>query len=93
MGTIRQTSEPRIPGKEDDVEVQVSVDADLCIGSGDCVNLLPEAFRLDEALGVSVVLDGAQGVDPARLIAAARGCPTQAIRVVADGVVLHASNG
>jgi ferredoxin len=79
--------------KEGDVEVQVSVDPDLCIGSGDCVNLVPEAFRLDEAQGVSVVLDEARDVEPARLVAAARGCPTQAIRVVVDGVVLHASNG
>jgi ferredoxin len=75
------------------VDVQVSVDPDLCIGSGDCVNLVPAAFRLDEERGISTPLDGARDVDPARLVAAARGCPTQAIRVVVDGVVLHATNG
>lgn len=75
------------------MEVLVSVDPDLCIGSGDCVNLIPEAFRLDEERGVSVALDAARDADPTRLVAAARGCPTQAIRVVVDGVVLHASNG
>jgi ferredoxin len=75
------------------VEIQVHVDPDLCIGSGDCVNLVPTAFRLDEGQGVSVALDGARDIDPARLVTAARGCPTQAIRVVVDGVVIHASNG
>lgn len=75
------------------MEIEVSVDPDLCIGSGDCVSLVPEAFRLDEAQGVSVVLPTAREVAPDRLVAAARGCPTQAIRVVVDGVVRHASNG
>jgi ferredoxin len=78
---------------EGDMDVRVSVDPDLCIGSGDCVALVAEAFRLDDDRGVSVVLDTAWSVAPDRLVAAARGCPTQAIRVVVDGVVLHASNG
>jgi ferredoxin len=75
------------------VDVEVSVDPDLCIGSGDCVQLVPEAFRLDEARGVSVVRAEARHVDPTRLVTAAQGCPTQAIRMAVDGVVRHASNG
>ncbi len=68
----------------------VSVDPDLCIGSGDCVRLVPSAFRIDESQGVSVPLAGAAAEDPGRLVRAARGCPTQAIRIVAaDGEVLH----
>lgn len=72
---------------------EVEVDPDLCIGSGDCVRLVPAAFHLDEAAGVAVAIPAgvaATGLDP--LIEAARGCPTQAIRVVHDGVVVHRSN-
>lgn len=71
-----------------------SVDPDLCIGSGECVRLLPRAFQIDETRGVSVVQDGAADEPLETILDAAIGCPTQAIRVVAaDGRVLHASNG
>jgi ferredoxin len=73
--------------------VQITVDPDLCIGSGDCVRLVPSGFRLDEAQGVAVPLATAASTDPAMLVRAAYGCPTQAIRVVdEDGTVLHESN-
>jgi len=75
------------------VGASVSIDPDLCIGSGDCGRLLPSAFELREDLGVSVPRPGAAEIDPALLLQAAIGCPTQAIRVVAaDGTILHASN-
>jgi ferredoxin len=75
------------------MRAQVSIDPDLCIGSGDCVRLVPAAFRLDDAQGVAVPLEGASTTDPALLVRAAMGCPTQAIRVLdADGTVLHESN-
>ena len=70
----------------------VSVDPDLCIGSGDCVRLVPAAFQIDETRGVSVPLEGAATEDPGLLVRAARGCSTQAIRIVATGgEVLHES--
>ncbi|HET7030038.1 MAG TPA: ferredoxin [Candidatus Limnocylindrales bacterium] len=73
--------------------IEVTVDPDLCIGSGDCVRLLPEAFRIDEERGVSVPLPGAGDSDPERLRQAAFNCPTQSIRLVAaDGTVIHESN-
>lgn len=73
---------------------RVSVDPDLCIGSGDCVRLVPAAFLLDEAAGVSVPLPGAGSAPVEALVAAALNCPTNAIRVVGDdGEVLVASNG
>lgn len=73
--------------------VEVGVDPDLCIGSGDCVRLVPSAFRLDEAAGVTEVIPpGVAATELASLVEAARGCPTQAIRVTHDGVVVHASN-
>jgi ferredoxin len=57
----------------------VSVDPELCVGSGDCVRLLPAAFRIDESIGVSVSLPGAGHADRALLLRARANCPTQAI--------------
>jgi ferredoxin len=59
----------------------VSVDAELCIGSSDCVRLLPHAFRIDESIGVSVPLPGAGAADPVLLLRARRNCPTHAIEL------------
>lgn len=73
--------------------LEVSVDPDLCIGSGDCGARAPLAFAIDEAAGVSVALPTAPAADRELVLRAAMGCPTQAIRVVEDGVVLHESNG
>ena len=44
--------------------IEVTVDPDLCIGSGDCVRILAAAFRIDEAAGVSVPLDGRRRPGP-----------------------------
>ena len=75
------------------MSIDVSVDPDLCIGSGDCVRILPAAFRIDEDTNVSVPLDGARDQDVERLKLAAFTCPTQSIRLVAeDGTVIHESN-
>jgi ferredoxin len=76
------------------VGASVSIDPDYCIGSGDCVRLLPDSFELREELGVSVPLPAAADTDLDMLVRAARACPTQAIGVVAaDGTVAHRSNG
>ncbi len=64
--------------------VVVTVDPELCIGSGDCIRIAPAAFVLDEERGVSVVRPGASAVDRSLLEAAARGCPMQAI-LLRDG--------
>lgn len=74
------------------MDVDVTVDADLCIGSGDCARLVPTAFRIDETLGVSVPLGGATSADVGALLQATRGCPTQAIWIVRGEQVLHESN-
>ena len=71
--------------------VEVSVDQDRCIGSGDCARLAPLAFRLDDREGISSPLATAPDVDVSLLLRAARSCPTQSIRVVRDGEVLHDS--
>lgn len=65
---------------------QVIVDPELCIGSGDCVRLLPAAFRIDESVGVSVPQPGAAMQDRGLLVQARSGCPTHAIELIdADG--------
>jgi ferredoxin len=70
----------------------VTIDPELCIGSGDCVRLLPEAFQIDEESGTAAPLPGSATADPAMLVRAASVCPTQAIRVVSDdGTVLYES--
>jgi ferredoxin len=50
-----------------------TIDADACAAHGDCVDMAPEAFRLDD---VAVVI-GQTSDD--RLRAAARACPAGAI--------------
>ena len=60
---------------------RVIVDPDLCIGSAECNRLAPEAFRLDEDLGVSIPLPAAGLVDRDRLYDAEAGCPTGAITI------------
>ena len=59
----------------------VSVDPELCIGSAECVRLLPLSFRIDESIGVSVPLPGAATADQQLLLRARRSCPTHAIEL------------
>ncbi|HEX5466497.1 MAG TPA: ferredoxin [Candidatus Limnocylindrales bacterium] len=63
----------------------VTVDPELCMGSGDCVRTAPGAFRLDDERNVSIPqLEGVTAAPLERLVEAARQCPTNAIRVVDD---------
>lgn len=59
--------------------VRVTVDPELCIGSAECVRIVPGAFRIDRTRGVSEPTDQAESADPARLAEAVRSCPTGAI--------------
>lgn len=52
------------------------VDPDECLAHGDCVEVAPEVFRLDD---VAVVI----GVGPVELLVeAAESCPAQAITIL-----------
>lgn len=63
--------------------LDISIDRELCMGSGNCAFWAPGVFDLDDE-GISVVLDvEAQPED--KIVLAAQGCPTQAISVVRDG--------
>lgn len=57
--------------------IEAIVDADLCIGAGNCVHLAPGGFELDDD-GIAVPLTGG-AADEQRLRLAARSCPTGAI--------------
>jgi ferredoxin len=55
----------------------VSIDQSRCIGAGNCVNIAPRAFELDEER-IAYLVDPAS-VDDDALIEAAQSCPTDAI--------------
>ena len=63
--------------------LEISIDREVCMGSGNCSFWAPGVFDLDDD-GVAVVVD----IDAApedKVILAAQGCPTQAIRISRDG--------
>jgi ferredoxin len=62
---------------------RVTVDTDLCIGSGGCVFRVPEVFELGEsrqACPRHEVLAASEAV-----MEAAENCPVEAITIVEDG--------
>lgn len=63
--------------------IEISIDRDVCMGSGNCSFWAPGVFDLDDD-GVAVVVDpSAAGED--KLVLAAQGCPTRAITLRKDG--------
>ena len=68
------------------MSLDVEIDRDLCMGSGNCVYEAPGAFDLDED-SISFVVDPA-GASEAQIVEAARKCPARAITVRRDGVVV-----
>ena len=61
--------------------LKVSVDADLCVGTGECARIASEAFRLDIRERIALVLPTVMEADLADLEDAAMNCPTQAISI------------
>jgi ferredoxin len=66
--------------------LEVEVDREVCMGSGNCVYEAPGVFDLDDD-SISFVIDPAASSEES-VIAAARKCPTRAITVRRDGVTL-----
>jgi ferredoxin len=62
--------------------MQVSVDPDLCMGSAECVRILPRGFQIDEARGVSVPQPAVDEAEFDVLAEIVHSCPTGAVRVV-----------
>jgi ferredoxin len=65
---------------------EIEIDRDACMGSGNCVYEAPGVFDLDED-GVSFVVDPAASPEDEVIVAACK-CPTHAITVRRDGVML-----
>jgi len=61
-------------------KLQITVDRDLCIGSGTCVAIAEKAFALD-AESKSVILDSADTEPVNSIVDAAKGCPVVAILI------------
>ncbi|HEY5252865.1 MAG TPA: ferredoxin [Acidimicrobiales bacterium] len=66
------------------MKLQILINGDKCMGSGNCAFWAPQAFDLDDD-GLSVVLEPAQA-DESQLFQAREGCPTGAISLWRDGV-------
>jgi ferredoxin len=65
------------------VGLEIEVDRELCMGSGNCGFWAPGVFDLDDE-GIAVVLDPTASSED-KIILAGQGCPTQAISISRDG--------
>ena len=63
--------------------LEISINRETCMGSGNCSYWAAKAFDLDEE-GVAIVVD-AKGEPEERIVLAAQGCPTQSITLTRDG--------
>jgi ferredoxin len=63
--------------------LEIRIDRDVCMGSGNCMFWAPDTFDLDED-GYAVVVDPGATVEE-KLKIAAEGCPTGAISLWRDG--------
>ncbi len=70
------------PGRNE-VALEISIDREVCMGSGNCSFWAPGVFDLDDD-GVAIVIDP-DGAPEDKIVLAAQGCPTQAISLVKDG--------
>jgi ferredoxin len=67
--------------------LEIEIDRDVCMGSGNCVYEAPGVFDLDDD-SIAFVVDPAASPED-QVIAAAQKCPTHAIAVRRDDVSLH----
>jgi ferredoxin len=70
------------------VALTITVNREVCMGSGNCAFWAPGVFDLDDD-GIAIVLDP-QAQPSDKVVMAAEGCPTQAITVADGDRVLHA---
>ena len=59
--------------------LDIRIDRENCMGSGNCSFWAPGVFDLDND-GIAIVLDPSAAPDD-KIVLAAQGCPTQAIAV------------
>lgn len=70
------------------MEVEITIDRGLCIGSGQCVHLAPQTFDQDER-ALAYLIDPPGTADD-RTLRAITGCPMQAIALEIGGVAVTA---
>ncbi|HVA06629.1 MAG TPA: ferredoxin [Acidimicrobiales bacterium] len=68
------------------MDLDVVIDSDVCMGSGNCISTAPDVFALDDDSVAFVVDPSAPPEDT--VVTAARNCPTRAITVRRNGVSL-----
>ena len=67
--------------------LEIDIDRDACMGSGNCMFAAPGVFELDDD-SIARVVDP-EAVSEEAVVTAARQCPTRAITVRRDGETLH----
>jgi len=65
------------------MRIEVTIDRDACMGSGNCTFEAPGAFGLDDDM-IAFVVDPA-GAPEEQVVAAERKCPSRAITVHREG--------
>ena len=60
--------------------LRIIVDRRRCIGSGNCADVAPGVFQLDE-VDTSIIVNPA-GATPDVIVAAADACPVDAIKII-----------
>jgi ferredoxin len=70
-----------------DEPLDITIDPDRCMGSGNCLFWAPDSFDLSDE-GHAIVLDPA-ATDEERLRVAAEGCPVGAITLWRAGVAVE----
>jgi ferredoxin len=63
--------------------LEIHIDRDKCMGSGNCSFWADGVFDLDDE-GIAIVID-ANACPDDKVILAMQGCPTQAISLTRDG--------
>jgi ferredoxin len=71
--------------------LDIRIDWDVCMGSGNCLFWAPDTFDLSED-GHAIVTDP-EGSDEERIRIAAQGCPTGAISLWRNGVQVSLEDG
>lgn len=62
-------------------ELNVEVEIDLCVGTGQCEMLVPEVFTVGDDGVVELHPDAVADADPTLLRRAVRNCPTAALQL------------
>ena len=63
------------------MSVEIRIDRESCMGSGNCSFWAPGVFELDDE-GIAHLVDPTAAPDDDKVVLAAQGCPTSAITVV-----------